>query len=217
MPKTGRNPQTASSGVQRQIRDQNQQRILKAAEIEFVKHGFKGTTMQTIADRAELPKANVHYYFKSKKNLYKQLLTHIINHWNSGLADITPESDPETALRQFIREKIKQTFANKNHAKLFALEVVQGAPHFGDFISTEMKQWVDEKTAIIQTWIDADKIKVKDPLQLLVWIWATTQRYAEFEMEILTLQGKKDYSKKDIESISQELEEFILRGCGLSA
>lgn len=206
-------PKTTST--ESHIRHQNKQRILAAAEQEFVKHGFKGTTMQTIADKANLPKANVHYYFKSKKNLYKQLLTQIINSWNTGLANITPDSDPEPVLREFIREKIKQTFANKNHAKLFALEVVQGAPHFGEFINTEMKQWVDTKTAIMQTWIDAGKLKVNDPLQLLIWIWATTQRYAEFEMEILALQGKTQYDQKDIAKVSQELENFILRGCGL--
>ena len=51
------------------IREHNQQQILVAAEQEFVLKGFRGATMQGIADRAGLPKANVHYYFKSKKNL----------------------------------------------------------------------------------------------------------------------------------------------------
>lgn len=211
MPKNHRTQPSA----QKKIRERNQQRILDAAEIAFIKHGFKGTTMQTIADQAGLPKANVHYYFKNKKNLYSKLLEHIVTHWNTGLADITKESDPETVLRQFIQEKIKQTFENKNHAKLFALEIVQGAPHFGEFVRTHMKTWVQEKTSVMQSWIDAGKLHVRDPLQLLIWIWATTQRYAEFEMEILTLQGKKQYTQADIHRISEDVETFILRGCGL--
>lgn len=205
----------AQPSTQKQIREHSQQRILDAAEIEFVKQGFKGTTMQAIADRAGLPKANVHYYFKSKTNLYNQLLKHIVTSWSVGLADITPESDPEAALRTFIRDKIQQTFANKNQAKLFALEIIQGAPHFGDFIRKDVKPWSDEKMAIMQSWVDAGKLHVRDPLQLLIWIWATTQRYAEFEMEILTLQGKKQYTQTDINRISDDVETFILRGCGL--
>lgn len=204
-----------SPSTQKNIRAQNQACILRAAETKFVKQGFKGTTMQAIADRAGLPKANVHYYFKNKKNLYNQLLKHIVMGWSVGLADITPDSDPETALRTFIQDKLKQTFANKNQAKLFALEIIHGAPHFGDFIHKEVKEWADEKVAVMQSWVDAGKLNVRDPLQLLIWIWATTQRYAEFEMEILALKGQKQYTQTDIHRVSNDVETFILRGCGL--
>ena len=50
------------------IRERNSENILAAAEQEFVLHGFKGTSMQAIADRAGVPKANIHYYFKNKAN-----------------------------------------------------------------------------------------------------------------------------------------------------
>lgn len=69
-------PQAASDAPvqrnQQDIRAHNQTVILAAAEEEFVLQGFRGATMQGIADRAELPKANVHYYFKNKKICTKQ-------------------------------------------------------------------------------------------------------------------------------------------------
>ena len=81
-------PQAASDAPvqrnQQDIRAHNQTVILAAAEEEFVLQGFRGATMQGIADRAELPKANVHYYFKNKKNLYQAVLHSIIQEWNDG-------------------------------------------------------------------------------------------------------------------------------------
>ena len=46
------------------IRVQSQHKILIAASTEFVLQGYKGATVQSIADRAGLPKANILYYFK---------------------------------------------------------------------------------------------------------------------------------------------------------
>ena len=68
------------------IRERNSENILAAAEQEFVLHGFKGTSMQAVADRAGVAKANIHYYFKNKDNLYLALLENIIANWNEVLA-----------------------------------------------------------------------------------------------------------------------------------
>jgi len=56
----------------------NRAKILTAAEKEFAIHGFKGTRVQKIADRAELPKTNILDYFKSKDGLYPALLQEIL-------------------------------------------------------------------------------------------------------------------------------------------
>ncbi|MCG6489291.1 TetR family transcriptional regulator, partial [Vibrio parahaemolyticus] len=69
-----------------EIRRRNQELILQAAADEFVKHGYKGTSVQAIADRVNLPKANILYYFKSKTGLYKALLQDILTLWNEGFS-----------------------------------------------------------------------------------------------------------------------------------
>ena len=61
-------PQTAKPASR--IRQKNEEAIIKAAEDEFARHGFKGTSMNTIAQNAGLPKANLHYYFTNKLGLY---------------------------------------------------------------------------------------------------------------------------------------------------
>ena len=93
---------------QQDIRAHNQAVILTAAEEEFVLKSYRGATMQGIADRAGLPKANVHYYFKSKTNLYKVVLRAIIQEWNEGLVTMTVDSDPKTVIEKFVRTKLHQ-------------------------------------------------------------------------------------------------------------
>ncbi|MBE0441372.1 MAG: TetR/AcrR family transcriptional regulator [Psychrobacter sp.] len=200
---------------QQGIRAQNQAVILAAAEEEFVLKGFGGATMQSIADRAGLPKANIHYYFKNKKNLYQIVLHAIIQEWNDGLVTMTIDSDPKVVIEKFVRTKLRQAFAHPNRHKLFALEVIVGAPHLHSFMSTTMKEWALDKAKVMKVWHEQGKIGITDPLQLLILIWATTQRYAEFETEIVGLMDKNDYDQQDEARAAEFLVPFILRGCGL--
>ena len=197
------------------IRTRNKLQILEAAECEFVLHGFKGTSMQSIADRAELPKANIHYYFKNKENLYKAVLENIIFSWNSVLADMNEQDDPADVLRNFIRVKMQLSYTNPNGSKIFAMEIVQGAPHLIQYIRKDMRQWVKEKTRVVQSWIDQGKMRQVDPMHLIFMIWSTTQHYADFNTQVLEVMNKREYDDDDIENITEFLTGMILRGLEL--
>jgi TetR/AcrR family transcriptional regulator len=198
------------------IRTRNNQQILQAAQEEFVLHGYKGTSMQSIADRAQLPKANIHYYFKNKANLYKAVLEDIIFSWNQVLSDMTAESDPADVLRNFIRSKMQLSYTNPNGSKIFAMEIIQGAPHLKDYISRDMRTWVREKTAVIQSWIDQGKMRAIDPTHLIFMIWSTTQHYADFNTQVLEVSNLREYDDQEIEKITNFLTDVILTGVGLS-
>lgn len=200
---------------QQDIRAHNQALILTAAEEEFVLQSYRGATMQGIADRAGLPKANVHYYFQNKKNLYKVVLLSIIQEWNEGLVTMTVDSDPKTVIEKFVRTKLHQAFAHPNRHKLFAVEVIGGAPHLHEFMSSDMKEWALDKVQVMKIWHEQGRIGIADPLQLLILIWATTQRYAEFETKIVGLMQKEAYDEQDEARAADFLVPFILRGCGL--
>ncbi len=199
------------------IRERNSDRILVAAEEEFVLHGFKGTSMQSIADRAELPKANIHYYFKNKTNLYQAVLENIMTAWNEVLADMNEDSDPATVLTKFIHAKMQLSYTNPNGSKIFAMEIIQGAPHLREYISQDMRIWVKEKSAVITSWINQGKMRAVDPTQLIFMIWATTQHYADFNTQVLEVMNRREYDDDDIQSITDFLTDMILTGCGLSA
>ncbi|WP_439510343.1 TetR/AcrR family transcriptional regulator [Marinimicrobium koreense] len=197
------------------IRDRNLTNIIKAAEEEFVQHGYRGTSIQAIADRAQIPKANVHYYFKSKSNLYIAVLDHLIHLWNNFFDEITEKDDPAVVLDEFIRKKVELSYTHPRASKLFAMEIVQGAPHLKDYIRTEMRQWVRRKAAVIDTWIEQGRMAKVDSMQLIFLIWSSTQHYADFDTQVLTIMNRAEYEPDMIRDISDFLSQLILRGCGL--
>lgn len=197
------------------IRDRNLTNIINAAEEEFVQNGYRGTSIQAIADRASIPKANVHYYFKSKSNLYIAVLDNLIHLWNDFFDNIKEDDDPAVVLDEFIRKKVELSYTHPRASKLFAMEMIQGAPHLKDYIRTEMRQWVRTKARIIESWIEQGRMTKVDPVQLIFLIWSSTQHYADFDVQVLTIMNRAEYEPDMVRDISNFLSDIILKGCGL--
>jgi len=171
--------------------------------------------MQAIADRAQLPKANILYYFKSKEKLYIAVIEGILELWKAVFGEIKEEDDPAEELERFIRVKIDMSFKHPRASKLFAMEIILGAPHIENYIKTDMRSWLMEKCHVITRWIELGKMEPIDPMQLIFMLWSSTQHYADFDTQVLILMDRKSYKPTDKEQISRALSEIILRGCGL--
>lgn len=197
------------------IRAENLKNILEAAELSFVQHGYKGTSMQAIADAAGLPKANVLYYFKSKQALYTQVLEKISTRWDETLEHITEDDEPAETLARYIANKVDLAISYPNASKIFATEIIHGAPHLKEHLRTTLRQWVREKTRIMDAWIAQGKMAQVNTEHLIYMIWSTTQHYADFETQILTVSNKQDYDDEDVEGIKRFLIHMILTGAGL--
>lgn len=191
-------------------------RILDAAEIEFGLKGYNGASLQHIAERAGLPKPNIVYYFQSKANLYKQVLNQILTGWNDLFDRATLEDDPAEVLDSFIRTKLQQSFEKGRSSRIFAMEVIGGAHHIGDYLKEDLGPWLNDRVDIIQGWIDAGKMRQIDPVSLIFMIWATTQHYADFEAQILALTDKAELTEQDFKRVGDAVSSIILQGCGLS-
>jgi TetR/AcrR family transcriptional regulator len=121
-----------------------EQKILKAARLEFCEKGLEGARMQAIADQAGTNKALLHYYFRSKEKLFEAALKEII----SGLwADVRRHLDAhqsETDLRTLIHAIVSAyitTFAAQPAVpKMIIREIAAGSTAFfdaiGEFISS---------------------------------------------------------------------------------
>lgn len=203
---------TSENNKSGSIRTRNSLQILDAAQAEFVLHGFKGTSMQSIADRAELPKANIHYYFKNKAKLYQAVLEEIMFAWNVVLEDMDQESDPAEVLSKFIHTKMQLSYTNPNGSKIFAMEIIQGAPHLIEHIRTDMRDWFKQKALVIQSWIDQGKMRNVNPMHLIFMIWSTTQHYADFNTQVLEVMNRREYDDEEIASITEFLTSMILKG-----
>ena len=191
-------------------------KILEAAEMEFGLKGYNGASLQHIAERAGLPKPNIIYYFQSKANLYKQVLDQTLTGWNDLFDRATLEDDPAVVLDSFIRMKLKQSFDNPGTSRLFAMEVIGGALHIGDYLKEELRPWFKSRTELLQGWMDAGKMRQCDPASVIYMIWSTTQHYADFEAQVLALSGIESLGDEDLRRIGDTVSGIILAGCGLT-
>jgi TetR/AcrR family transcriptional regulator len=197
------------------VRARNERRILAAAQQEFDRHGFDGARMQRIADRAGLPKANIHYYYRNKLALYRAVLGDVVSLWNEAFDRITVDDDPAAALGRYIRAKMAYSQTHSAAARIFTQEILRGAPHLGDHLRGELRQWLAARADVIAEWSRAGRIDDVDPRHLIFLIWSATQHYADYSAQIAALYGKKQLSPADYESAADSLVRIILKGCGL--
>ena len=199
-----------------QKRIENQQKIIEAAEIEFAENGYKGASMMNVAKRAGIPRPNVHYYYKNKLDLYNAIIMDTLNLWNDAFREISEDDDPAEALGGYIRAKVMYSKSHPLASKIFASEVIHGAPHIKKYLGRDFRNWLLSKAGVIQHWIDTGKMDEVDPLHLIFLIWSSTQHYADFSEQVTTVMDKEKLSDNDFEQIAENLTHIILKGCGLN-
>ncbi|WP_252274291.1 TetR/AcrR family transcriptional regulator [Pseudomonas subflava] len=198
------------------IRQKNEKAIIAAAEIEFARHGYKGTSMNSIAQAVGLPKANLHYYFSSKQGLYLAVLKNILGQWESALDSMTVDDDPAEALARYIRAKIEFSRSQPLASRIFAMEVISGGQQLSAHYNHDQRDWFRQRTAVFQAWIDAGRMDPIDPAHLIFQLWGATQHYADFASQICLFTGKSSLKKPDFEAAADNLVHMVLKGCGLT-
>jgi TetR/AcrR family transcriptional regulator len=197
------------------IRQANEALILSAAEKVFARAGFGGATMAAIAEASGLPKANLHYYFGSKEVLYREVLARILNDWLVPTHGITVDADPKSALAQYIRDKMELSAQRPDGSKVFANELLHGAPVVKGLLATELRQLLLEKASVVQAWVNAGRMAKVDGMHLFFTIWAATQTYADFDVQICAVLEQDALTPQDFERATEHVVSLILRGCGL--
>ena len=202
------------SGRRTDIRQQNERLILEAAEKVFAEAGFGGATMQLIADMAGLPKANLHYYFPTKEDLYRRVVQNIFEIWLDAASSFDEASGPVEGIGAYIEAKMDISRRHPHGSKVWAAEVMHGAPVIQDYLETTLRQWTEGRIAVIRRWIDDGKMAPIDPRHLLYMLWATTQHYADFGHQIDTLNAGHPLSDAQWRDATESVKQIILRGIG---
>ena len=198
-----------------QIRQANELLILQAAEKVFARAGFGGATMAAIATASGLPKANVHYYFGSKEVLYRQVLAQILSDWLAPTRCITVDAEPRLAIEQYIRAKMALAKLRPDGSKVFANELLHGAPVVKALLQTDLRDLVASKAAVIQSWVNAGRMARVNGTHLFFTIWAATQTYADFDVQVCAVLGNSSLSLEDHDEATEHVVSLVLRGCGL--
>lgn len=198
------------------IRQRNEKIIIAAAEQEFASFGFKGASMREIARRADLPKANIHYYFKNKLGLYLAVLSDIIELWDSTLSRLTPEDDPAEGLHTYIRQKIEFSRKHPLASRIFASEIISGGPNLEGYFDEGYVEWFNSRLEVIREWQKRGKMDQEIvPEHLIFMLWSSTQHYADFSFQIRSAMNKEELTKTDFDAAADTLSHVILKGCGL--
>lgn len=181
------------------IQTQNEELILAAALEVFSTYGFRGSTVDQIATRCGLSKPNLLYYFRRKEDIYVALLEHTLSDWLEPLRALDPDGDPITELSRYIGDKVRMSRDNPKASRLFANEILHGAPAIGSFLKGPLKQLVDDKAAVIAGWMAAGRLTRIDPHHLIFAIWSTTQHYADFDVQVNAVVGSSSTVMADAE------------------
>ncbi|PYF08606.1 TetR family transcriptional regulator [Rhodobacter viridis] len=204
-------PAETSARPLTRIQKRNIEAILDAALEVFSAQGFRGATLDQIATAAGLSKPNLLYYFPSKEAIHLELLSSLLDDWLAPLREMRAEGEPRDEIMRYMRRKLEMSRAMPRESRLFANEILQGAPRMGGTLAVELKVLVDEKAAIIRGWSAAGKIAPVDPHHLIFSIWALTQHYADFDVQVRAVLGPGHDPYTEAERFLDTLFDRLLR------
>ncbi|WP_101340698.1 TetR/AcrR family transcriptional regulator [Cereibacter azotoformans] len=207
-------PETARPSKREETRRETERAILIAAEKVFAEAGFGGATMQLIADMAGLPKANLHYYFPTKEALYRRVVEDIFEIWLRAAEALDTADCPVQGIGAYIDAKMEISRRHPFGSKVWASEVMHGAPVIQDYLETTLREWTEGRAQAIRRWIADGRMRPVDPRHLLYMVWATTQHYADFGHQIETLNDGRPLSDEEWAAATESIKEIILRGIG---
>lgn len=186
--------------------------ILDAALDIFSRHGYRGATIDQIAAAAGMSKPNLLYYFRRKDDIYRTLIQRLLDTWLQPLRELDDEGDPMAELRGYIRRKLEMARDYPRESRLFANEMLQGAPRIMSLLEQDLKALVDEKSEVIKGWMRTGRIRRADPRHLIFSIWATTQHYADFDVQVRAVLGPDRGGDGRFEDAARFLEELYTDG-----
>jgi TetR/AcrR family transcriptional regulator len=207
-------PAATKAGAKQKTRItlRNEAKILDAAQEVIAEFGFHGATIDLIAERAGISKPNLHYYFPTKVDLQSAALKRTLDVWVDSLAKLDPQGDPAEQLSRYIAEKVQMAQLSPVASRVFANEILRGAPLLNDYLRTELRALVTRKAKIIQGWIDQGKLAPVDPTHLVFLIWAATQHYADFAPQVRAVLGVKSLTPGFFQEVQTFLCSVVLRG-----
>lgn len=194
------------------IQIRNGRKILEAGEKVFAQYGYHGATLDKVASLADMSQPNLHHYFRTKADLYLAVLDELLSVWLAPLGSLNPEGEPEVELRAYIAKKMEMTRKYPAASRIFAHEMLLGAPMLEPYLKTKVKESVDASARTIRAWIDAGRLRPVDPHHLVFMIWASTQHYADFAPQVLAVTEKSRFTKADHEAAQASICDIILKG-----
>ncbi|MHA3762092.1 HTH-type transcriptional regulator RutR [Yersinia enterocolitica] len=188
------------------------QLIMTAALDLFSLYGIHGTSLDQVAERADVSKTNLLYYFPAKEALYIAVLKDILAIWLAPLKALQADQQPIDAIRHYIALKLAVSRDHPQASRLFCLEMIQGAPLLKQELAGELKTLFEDKVLIIRRWMDDGLIADVEPQHFIFMLWATTQHYADFSVQIEAISGKNLSDKEFFQQTVASVQQLVIGG-----
>ncbi|MGY4231759.1 TetR/AcrR family transcriptional regulator [Bradyrhizobium sp. USDA 4449] len=193
-----------------------EEKILDAAEFVFGHFGFRGATTALIAKKASVAKAHIYYYFEDKEDLYRAILERAMNKWARDMESLDATADIETVLVRYIHKKVDFSREHPHLSRIYANEIISGAPFIGSFIEKVSTPKLHEKTKAIEALAARGAIRPISAADLFFCIWAMTQAYADFSSQMTIMKRKRQLEQADYEAAKSTIVQLVLGGLGCS-
>ena len=194
------------------IQVRNREKILDAATEIFSMYGYRGATIDQIANKAEMSKPNLLYYFSSKEALYLAVLHNILEIWLQPLKELNEQESPEHEIGAYIDQKIEFSRLYPMASRVFANEIAAGAPILKPVLDTYLRDVVRKKARVIKKWVKRGEMIDIDPYHLIMMIWAVTQHYADFAVQIDSVLGKTLDNRRFYNESRKNIKQILMRG-----
>ena len=193
---------------------EDRRKAILETTVSFISQfGFWGFTIRDVAQAQNITEAGLLYYFKSKENLYREVLESIIDPILRASTPFNADGEPNEVLSHYIRSKIMISRDLPFASKVFASEIMHGAPHLSEKQVELLNAQAKHNIECIQVWIDRGQIAPIDPHHLMFSIWAATQTYADFDWQISAITGKAKLDDNDYEAATRTIIRLVLKGC----
>ena len=195
-----------------EARERLEQDILAAAKRLFAQRGFGGVSLDHIAREVGASKQNLLYYFPSKEELYRRVLHGVLDVWLSYMDALSQrQDDPELALREYIAGKLRFSREHPDDSRVYANEVVSGAPIFSAEIAERVIPALQADVAIFNRWAEQGLCRPVDGRHLMILLWASTQVYADWASQISLVLGKPKLDAEDFSAAESLIVDMVLR------
>ena len=201
------------------LAEEKRLRILDAAIWEFAEHGYHGTSMRQIAERAGIAKGLTYYYFDSKEDLFSFLVEYVGGTWMrefERFLDGQPPAEPREFFRQFVRCLMEFIDSRPHMYQLYLKHVHDRDLSFMPLIVAQARKADARFMGCLRAAQAAGRVRAEVPLEKAHFVLDTVAlRLLEFffspHMDAL---GLHDASREERMQVVEELFDLVWTGIG---
>jgi TetR/AcrR family transcriptional regulator len=192
------------------------EQILKVAEELFAQKGFAGVRTHEIAERAQVNKALIYYYFESKEQLLREVLQKILFDLISLTNDILARKlSAAERLEQFYRGFFYYCARHKNFSRLTTMDLGSQGSSLRNLFENFFRPLFERGVRFIDQAVEHKELQPVNARQLLITIYGMTIAYFADANQVAYLFGVDDAATDAL--VEERLEanlDFIFAAVG---